>query len=186
MTSPSEEEAQATGTKVLGGLRFPGGVGLIAPGHNSIFRVGDDMFMVHHVRLADAPAQHEAQVRRVHWTASGWPVVSPHPYAGEDTERLPVAEPIAGEWDAVRFAPEVSALVDARRVEITADGMSDGTPVAMRLAVSWVAEWGAGSEASLDAVVFGAWDPVAGRTVLAFSGIDADGVVWSGSKTVTA
>jgi len=177
MTSPSEEEAQATGTKVLGGLRFPGGVGLIAPGHNSIFRAGDDMFMVHHVRLADAPSQHEAQVRRVHWTASGWPVVSPHPYAGADTERMPVAEPVAGEWDAVRFAPEVSTLVDARRVEVTADGMSDGTPAARVLVVGG---------AILDAVVFGAWDPVAGRTVLAFSGIDADGVVWSGSKAVTA
>lgn len=179
MTSPSEADAVVTGTKVLGGLRFPGGVGLIAPGHNSIFHDGDATFMVHHVRLADAPAQHEAQVRRVHWTAAGWPVVSPHPYAGADTERLETAESIAGEWDAVRFAPEVAQLVDARRVTVTTGGESDGrpSPVPLTLADGGVA---------LDAVVFGAWDPVAQRTVLAFSGIDADGVVWSGSKAVTA
>ncbi|MGB3731935.1 arabinan endo-1,5-alpha-L-arabinosidase [Microbacterium sp.] len=177
MTSPSDEDALVTGTKVLGGLRFPGGIGLIAPGHNSMFTEGSDTFMVHHVRLADAPAQHRAQVRRVHWTPSGWPVVSPHPYAGADTERLASAERIAGEWDAVRFAPEVASLVDAQRVTVASDALSDGTPAAQRIVVD---------DSPLDAVVFGARDPVAQRTVLAFSGIDPDGVVWSGSKAVTA
>jgi arabinan endo-1,5-alpha-L-arabinosidase len=177
LTSPTDADALVTGSKVLGGLRFPGGVGLIAPGHNSIFHDGDDTFMVHHVRLADAPAQHEAQVRRVHWTASGWPVVSPHPYAGADTERLAVTEPLAGEWDAVRFAPEVSALLDAHRVHVEAVGVSHGSPVAVDLLVDGH---------PLEAVVFGAWDPVAQRAVLAFSGFDESGVVWSGSKAVTA
>lgn len=179
MTSPSEADALVVGTKVLGGLRFPGGVGLIAPGHNSIFREGDAMFMVHHVRLADAPTQHEAQVRRVHWTASGWPVVSPHPHAGAGTERLDQPQRIAGEWDAVRFAPEISQLVDAQRITVSAPGASEGDPTPMILRASDGAQ-----TATVDAVVFGAWDPVAQRTVLAFSGIDEHGVVWSASKAV--
>ncbi|WP_193597112.1 arabinan endo-1,5-alpha-L-arabinosidase [Microbacterium sp. YJN-G] len=198
LTSPAEADAESTGTKVLGGLRFPGGVGLIAPGHNSIFHDGDATFMVHHVRLADAPTQHEAQVRRVHWTASGWPLVSPHPYAGAERERLASPEPIAGEWDAVRFAPEVPAMVDAERVTVIAEGESDGDAVGVQLVVcpdagslnaaqagSLRLSKGPSADIVLDAVVFGAWDPVAQRTVLAFSGIDRDGVVWSGSKAVT-
>ncbi len=175
MTSPEAADAEITGTKVLGGLRFARGAGLIAPGHNSIFTDGDDTFMVHHVRLADDPTQHEAQVRRVHWTASGWPVVSPMPYAGKETEALPAPEPIAGEWQAVRFAPEVSALVDSRRVRVAADGAVDGSAQARELLVDGV---------RLDAVVFVAGDPVTGRGVPAFSGVDVDGVVWSGVKTV--
>jgi arabinan endo-1,5-alpha-L-arabinosidase len=175
MTSPEAADAQITGTKVLGGLRFAGGAGLIAPGHNSIFADGDDTFMVHHVRLADDPTRHEAQVRRVHWTASGWPVVSPLPYAGTETEVLPAPETIAGEWEAVRFAPEVSELVDSRRVRVVADGAVDRSAHARELLVDGV---------RLDAVVFVGGDPVTGRAVPAFSGIDVDGVVWSGVKTV--
>ncbi|WP_102194055.1 arabinan endo-1,5-alpha-L-arabinosidase [Microbacterium aurantiacum] len=183
LTSPAPEHAVAVGTKVLGGHRFPGGTGLIAPGHNSIFTDGDATFMVHHVRLADAPTQHEAQIRRVHWTRSGWPLVSPHPFAGIGTERLTAPEQVSGEWDAVRFAPEVPALVDAQRVTLVSDAVSDGDPITMRLVVETGGIETGGIE--LDAVVFGAWDPVAQRSVLAFSGIDPHGVVWSGSKAVT-
>ena len=235
MTSPSEADAEVTGTKVLGGLRFPGGRGLIAPGHNSIFRDGAATYMVHHVRLADAPTSHEAQVRRVHWTASGWPVVSPHPYAGAERERLASAVPIAGEWDVVRFDPATAGMVEAERVTIDADGEADGEAVATTLRVKvgsgaprfvsparaphgqqahgpTPASSGGASTAlrqaqgptaaqgsaaargltaaqgatALEAVVFGAWDPVAGRAVLAFSGFDEDGVVWSGSQAVVA
>ncbi|WP_164234811.1 arabinan endo-1,5-alpha-L-arabinosidase [Microbacterium hydrocarbonoxydans] len=183
MTSPEPETAVEAGTKVLGGHRFPGGTGLIAPGHNSVFTDGDATFMVHHVRLADAPTQHEAQIRRVHWTAGGWPLVSPHPFAGPGTERLSTAAPASGEWDAVRFAPEVPGLIEAQRVTIASDAVSDGEPVAARLDVGGLDE---ADRVVLDAVVFGAWDPVAARTVLAFSGIDAHGVVWSGSQAVTS
>lgn len=189
LTSPCDDEALVTGTKILGGLRFPGGVGLIAPGHNSIFHDGDATFMVHHVRFADDPTLHEAQVRRVHWTASGWPVVSPHPFAGLGTERLAVAEPVAGEWDAVRFAPETSTMVDARRVHCESTLSCEGDPVAASLTLRVPADADADVDAEavavvLEAVVFGAWDPVARRTVLAFSGIDESGVVWSGSQAV--
>nr|WP_201470877.1 arabinan endo-1,5-alpha-L-arabinosidase [Microbacterium hydrocarbonoxydans] len=187
LTSPSDDDALVAGTKILGGLRFPGGSGLIAPGHNSIFRDGDATFMVHHVRFADEPTQHEAQVRRVHWSSAGWPLVSPHPFAGLGTERLTAAEPVAGEWDAVRFAPEVSTMVEAQRVNCESTLQSDGEPVATSLTVRATGRdgTGAGGDAvTLDAVVFGAWDPVAERTVLAFSGIDQHGVVWSGSQAV--
>ena len=189
LTSPAPESAVEVGTKVLGGHRFPGGIGLIAPGHNSIFIDDDATFMVHHVRLADAPTQHEAQIRRVHWTQSGWPLVSPHPFAGVETERLTAPEEVSGEWDAVRFAPEVSTLVDAQRVTLRSDAVSDGEPVAMTLVLERVSPGSAPSTTGgveLDAVVFGAWDPVARCTVLAFSGIDPHGVVWTGSKAVVS
>ncbi|MGF6822055.1 arabinan endo-1,5-alpha-L-arabinosidase [Microbacterium sp. ZKA21] len=180
LTDPTAEQATAVGTKVLGGHRFPGGTGFIAPGHNSIFHDGDATYMVHHVRLADAPAQHEAQIRRVHWTRSGWPLVSPFPYAGADAETLDAAASVSGSWSAVRFAPEEAGLIEAETVQLSAPLTSAGEAVAGELALT-----SASGTATLDGVVFGAWDPVAERPVLAFAGIDESGVVWTGSQQVT-
>ncbi|MFC4137728.1 MULTISPECIES: arabinan endo-1,5-alpha-L-arabinosidase [unclassified Microbacterium] len=188
LTDPAAGEAEAVGTKVLGGYRFPGGTGFIAPGHNSIFSDGDATYMVHHVRLADAPRQHEAQIRRVHWTAGGWPLVSPHPYAGAAAETLDAPIPASGDYDAVRFDPRVSGMIEAQPVRLATDAVSAGAPVATRLALRHAQGPDAEDAATivLDGVVFGAYDPVAKRTVLAFAGIDESGVVWSGSQRVPA
>lgn len=181
LTDPTAEQAAVVGTKVLGGHRFPGGTGFIAPGHNSIFHDGDATFMVHHVRLADAPTRHEAQIRRVHWTRSGWPLVSPFPYAGSDAETLDAAASVSGRCNAVRFAPEEAGLIEAETVQVSADLTSAGEAVAGELELT-----SASGTTTLDGVVFGAWDPVAQRTVLAFAGIDESGVVWTGSPQVAS
>lgn len=179
LTEMADDGADAVGTKILGGHRFPGGTAWIAPGHNSVFRDRDRLMLVHHVRRADDPARHEAQIRRVHVTATGWPLVSPHPFAGYDAERLPAPESVSGDWDVVRLDPAERGVVASVRLPILAAAHTDGQAVTTPLIV------GAGDgEVVLDAVVFGAFDPVAQRPVLAFAGLDADGVVWTGSKAV--
>lgn len=177
------------GTKILGGYRFAGDTGWAAPGHNSIFSVpsgeGDGsaaLFMVHHVRLAEEPSRHLAQIRRVHFTSSGWPVVSPQPFAGFAAERVDAPEPADGVWNIVRFDPAVTDVIDALPLRVSGDAASAGEAVPATLVVHAAA----GSAVELDAVVFGSWDPVAGRAALSFSGIDADGVVWSGTKAANA
>ena len=71
------------GTLVLAGHPLDGGRPWLAPGHASVLTDGDRQLLVHHVRDADDPTQHEVQVRRLVWTADGWPVVSPQPWAGD-------------------------------------------------------------------------------------------------------
>ncbi|MBP2435738.1 arabinan endo-1,5-alpha-L-arabinosidase [Microbacterium amylolyticum] len=170
-------EAEAAGTKILGGHRLPGAAALIAPGHNSVFEHAGSSFMVHHVRLADDPRQHEAQIRRIHWTASGWPLVSPYVYAGAESEALAAPESVAGSWSALRFSPEDAGVRDVEAVHVDSDMRSDGTPVCATLRVSTAT----GSNI-LDGVVFGSWDPATAGPVLAFSGIDESGVVWWGTR----
>ncbi|GAA5206351.1 arabinan endo-1,5-alpha-L-arabinosidase [Microbacterium kyungheense] len=181
LTDVTDEDPDAVGTKILGGHRFAGGAAWIAPGHNSVFRDAGRLFVVHHVRRADDPARHEAQIRRVHVTASGWPLVSPHPFAGYDAERLDASEPVSGDWHVIRFDPAERGVVESVRLPIVAAAHTDGQALTTPLIVGTP-----DGDVVLDAVVFGAFDPVAQRAVPAFSGLDAEGVVWTGSKAVAA
>lgn len=178
---------QLTGTKILGSYCFTGGTAWLAPGHNSIFAErseggtdidaadGTDFFMVHHVRRADDPSHHEAQLRRVYFTASGWPVVSPQPFAGRETERLAAPVPVDGLWHVVRLDPLATGLVEARDLPLSAPFLdaSDGTPAALTVKVD-------GQE--LEAVLFAGHDWTTNRTTLCFSGLDADGTAWFGTR----
>jgi len=180
----------AIGTKVLGSYQFDGGTGWLAPGHNSVFtQDGQDgapeHFMVHHVRFAADPAQHVVQLRRLFFNAAGWPVVSPQPFAGRETETLASPEPLAGTWQVVRFDPDSTATVPAVAavLEVTSAQLqaSVGVPMPARLRLP---DGGGGVDGAhdLDAVVFGSWDWARGRAALSFSGIDQSGVAWSGTK----
>lgn len=168
------------GTKVLGSHRFDGAAGWLAPGHNSVLTQGgpdgtEEHFMVHHVRFADDPSQHIVQLRRLFFNASGWPVISPQPFAGPEREVQDAREQLAGTWRVVRFAPDSTDLVAAVAIHVESDSNEpfDGGPAAVRLHAG---------KLELDAVVFGSWDWSRGAAALSFSGIDRDGVAWCGTK----
>ncbi|MGY4859322.1 arabinan endo-1,5-alpha-L-arabinosidase [Cryobacterium sp. AP23] len=204
------------GTKVLGSHRFGDDTGWLAPGHNSILieaglpgaddPAGDgyrapEYFMVHHVRFAEDPHQHVVQLRRTFFTETGWPVVSPQPFAGAELERLDAPVHLAGPWNVVRLGPESSVLVDSVAGTVAlaptvlvptepaagADRLFDGEPVAVRLVVGTdasgtAASGTAASGIELDAVVFTSWDWANARPALSFSGLAADGVAWFGTR----
>lgn len=100
------------GTLMLAGYQFEGQEALIAPGHNSVFTTADGTFMVHHVRYGKAPHQHDAQIRRMFWLESGWPVVSPMIYQGESAQfsQTLTDELHAGAWQVVDFRTEPEQL----------------------------------------------------------------------------
>lgn len=117
--SPLVTEPDSVGTLLLAGHSFPGQEPLIAPGHNSVFTdVDGSSFMVHHVRFGAAPAEHTAQIRRMFWLDSGWPVVSPCTFSGEPGDfSLELSDPdYAGAWQVVDFgwAPDQIPLPDDR------------------------------------------------------------------------
>lgn len=178
-----DADPHSVGTKILGSYRFNGDTAWLAPGHNSILVVPDGdqegEFMVHHVRLAEDPTQHMVHLRRVFTTASGWPVVSPQPFAGTERETLPQETPVSGGWRVLRFAPESSDLVEAELVTVHDDGgvTSAGVARQVRLTIT-----GGALDTELDAVVFGSWDASRKCPGLSFSGIDQYGVVYSGTQ----
>lgn len=178
-----DADPHSVGTKVLGSYRFDGDTAWLAPGHNSILSVPDGgqagQYMVHHVRFAEDPTQHVVQLRRIFPTAGGWPVVSPQPYAGPERETLPSATGVDGTWRVIRFAPESTDLIEAQQATVHDDDGSSTAGEARRVRLTVK---GPGLDAKLDAVVFGSWDFSRNRPALSFSGIDRDGVVYSGTQ----
>lgn len=184
-------DPQRTGTKILGSYAFDGGTAWLAPGHNSIFADSsdrsaaldapdrEDLFMVHHVRRAEDPSRHEAHLRRLYFTASGWPVVSPQPFAGRASERLPAPVDVDGVWQVVRLDPADSGMARARDLSVraTSPAASDGTPSDLTLEVDGQ---------MLEAVLFAGRDWARNRDALCFSGLDAEGTAWFGTRGVPA
>ncbi|MBI9113929.1 arabinan endo-1,5-alpha-L-arabinosidase [Sanguibacter suaedae] len=171
------------GTRVLVGHRLTGGPTWLAPGHNSVLSIptatGTADLMVHHVRSGDDATQHTAQLRRVVWTRSGWPAVSPEPYAGEGLS--PVAPGIdlgltsgphlIGTWDVLdlRSTPQVTAVgpvTASQLVELASGDLTD-----------------LGAD---DVVVFPSRDQVTGADTLSFAGYTADGTALSGTLRTAA
>ena len=178
----------SVGTKVLGSHRFDGGTGWLAPGHNSVLTQDgpDGAPSTSWSTTSGSPTTPPSM-----WcscgvcssTAAGWPVVSPQPFAGRETEALPSPEHVAGTWQVLRFDPESTDLVAAVPPSWQArfPWFPTGHPPPARLRIAG-AQDGSGQAVELDAVVFGSWDWSRGRPALSFSGIDQHGVAWSGTK----
>lgn len=135
--------------------------------------------MVHHVRLADDPTEHTGQLRRLLWTESGWPAVSPQPYAGEPAGPTAVVahDPhgpnahLAGVWDVLdlRDTPQARTagpVTPSRLVE-----SPDGDLSAL---------------GAHDVVVHGSLDWASGRATLCFAGYTAEQTAISGTLTSPA
>ncbi|MGM9938042.1 MAG: family 43 glycosylhydrolase, partial [Candidatus Ornithomonoglobus sp.] len=68
------------------------------PGHNSVINVGDETFYCSHIRKDAVDIGATLQIRKMLFTADGWPVVSPVSYAGEVEQALP-EEMLLGTYD---------------------------------------------------------------------------------------
>ncbi len=107
------------------------------PGHNSAITAADgETFYVSHTRKDATEIAATLQVRKMLWTADGWPVVSPVTYAGEKEQPLP-EEMLTGTYDlaSVGHTKMNGSTVKARnfdlpvvssKVTLNADGTIDG------------------------------------------------------------
>lgn len=86
----------------------------LAPGHSSHLRVGDDLFLVNHVRHGDDPTRHSAQIRQMGWTSTGWPVVSPRTWGGYVDEEAPLPT----QWVATELPDDGHALAVPRPADV--------------------------------------------------------------------
>lgn len=164
MVDPSEPP-HPVGTVIVAGYEAPDGTHWAAPGHSSHLVTDIGIFLVHHVRDGADPTQHTAHLRRLEWTAGGWPLASPLPYGGQVAQ---VPEELSGEWLVYELVPDAPSPLRPRRVRVAEDQLSP------------LAQSGRGrvelDGRSLDAVLFVEADGVA------VAGLDDRGVVLWGIR----
>lgn len=115
------------GAKLLGNHRYADstedgpGSGYVSPGHVSAWSSPDekDTFLFLHSRFPGTGELHQVRVHRMHLNRDGWPVISPHRYAGEPPAEehgaLPHRSEIEGDWQIVDHGREISAEVTPSR-----------------------------------------------------------------------
>lgn len=86
---------------ILAPYRFQGHSGWQGTSHPAVFRgVDGQYYMAHQGRPGENKYYMVLHVRKIHWTESGWPVVSPERFA--NVEQAPVAaEDLAGDWERI-------------------------------------------------------------------------------------
>lgn len=161
------------GTLVLAGYQLAGGRPWRAPGHASVLTEPGHQVLVHHVRDGDDPTKHEVQVRRLVWTADGWPVVSPQPWAGPLESDDPTSWPtdpaeLLGTWELVTFDPAAAGGVTASRLVEVDDAYLAGARSSGAGRFSW-------PDSALEIVAFPSVDAVRGVATLSFAGLDSAG-----------
>ncbi|MFD1469084.1 arabinan endo-1,5-alpha-L-arabinosidase [Hymenobacter caeli] len=89
------------GPMILAPYQFEGHSGWQGTGHCGVFSDGSGQyFMAHQGRPGVDSYYMDLHVRKIFWTPSGWPVVSPERYAGEDNSAVAAAD-LAGTWEQI-------------------------------------------------------------------------------------
>ncbi len=88
------------GPMILAPYRFSGHGGWQGTSHVSVFSDGDNYYMAHQGRPGVNSFYMVMHVRKIFWTADGWPVVSPERYAA--TTQTPIEKnELVGTWQQI-------------------------------------------------------------------------------------
>ncbi|MCR5691439.1 MAG: arabinan endo-1,5-alpha-L-arabinosidase [Eubacterium sp.] len=103
----TDDPYNQVGQMVFCGYQWSHGVGYMGPGHNSVLHNKEDQwFLVYHIRqknfVEDWLEPSTMQIRKIFWTETGWPIVSPEPYAGEVDQEIPL-EAFFGKYERINL-----------------------------------------------------------------------------------
>ncbi len=185
------------GAKLMGNLRFADadadgpGAGYVSPGHVSAWSSADeqDIFLFLHSRFPGTGEFHQVRVHRMHITRDGWPVISPHRYAGEPGSTARAARvhrpDLEGAWQFVDHGRAISPEVtESRRIHLHRSGRIAGAVTGR-----WRLEAGSRASLTLDGEDFRGvftrgWRESAEAWTLTFSVLGADGRALWGTQEV--
>jgi len=94
---------QDHGPMIIAPYQFQGHSGWQGTAHCTVFK--DDAgqyYMAHQGRPGVDRFFMDMHVRKIFWTANGWPVVSPERYAWEDNATV-VQDSVVGQWERIKF-----------------------------------------------------------------------------------
>lgn len=174
------------GNKLAGGYKFKNTEGWLAPGHNAVFRKGNDYFTVHHARADKDWNWQYLHVRRIVWSDNGWPLFLPQRYAGETLQKI-TSGMLVGNYQHLTHIRVVTTQASSFDMSLLSNGVISGTTV---LLSSFWNNTGTNtlnlsfSSASggyfIDTCkVWPAWDWELNKSTICYTGINLDGnSVW--------
>lgn len=131
-----DKDIEGYGVKLMGGWQFdplPGeakrfSLGFRSPGHNSAIydEASGRYFLVFHSRFTGQGENHAVRVHQLYFNQDGWPVASPHRYAGE-TQTASTPEEQAGEYKAILHLRDINKEPHTSfAITLNADGSVTG------------------------------------------------------------
>jgi arabinan endo-1,5-alpha-L-arabinosidase len=94
------------GPMILAPYKFNNHQGWQGVSHCAVFKDNGQYYMAHQGRPVINPAFMVLHVRKIFWTADGWPVVSPERYAWEDNATV-AKDSLTGQWEQIKFGYNV-------------------------------------------------------------------------------
>jgi arabinan endo-1,5-alpha-L-arabinosidase len=188
-----DKAIEGYGVKLMGGFQFmpPNGetsgavMAYRSPGHNSAYYDADTdrYFLVFHTRFAGMGNLHNVRVHQFYFNSDGWPVVSPHRYAGETIKESTLSEQV-GEYNVIFHLRDIN-LKQHQSVEMTLN--PDGT-VAGAETGTWKSLNGTDMEITADSITYKgvfakAYDNQQRKWVMTFTALSPDGAALWGSKS---
>jgi arabinan endo-1,5-alpha-L-arabinosidase len=187
-----DKAIESYGVKLMGGFQFPSSEGETnrvtmayrSPGHNSAYYDADTdrYFLVFHTRFAGMGNLHNVRVHQFYFNSDGWPVVSPHRYAGETIGASTILEQ-TGEYNVIFHLRDIN-LIQHQSVKMKLN--SDGTVTGAETG-TWKSLNGTDMEIMLDGIVYKgvfakAYDNQQRKWTMTFTALSWEGAALWGSK----
>ncbi|MDQ0973869.1 arabinan endo-1,5-alpha-L-arabinosidase [Neobacillus niacini] len=185
------DESFNTGNKLVGAYRFENSDGWLGTGHNALFEENGEYYLTHNARAGKDVYWSHLHVRKIVWTEDGWPVVSPERYAGEAEQQIN-EENIIGKWEQIILPRYDDSLQVSHNLQLKSNG---------EIGEDDKSHWALTGDNTLELTVYDpgrasddywkyklkvipAWDWENWNGTLVFTGMDQEGTVLWGKKTV--
>lgn len=188
-----DADIEGFGAKLMGGWRFdplPGeekkyAIGYRSPGHNSAYYDSETgrFFIIFHTRFAGMGENHSVRVHQMYFNEDGWPVVSPHRYAGE-TQKTSSPLEQQGEYKVILHLRDINKAEHASQaISLHADGTVTGG-----MTGTWACGDGLNMEITLEGerytgVFARALDSTQFKWTLCFTATSSEGAALWGSRS---
>lgn len=180
------DDSWDTGTKIVGSYLFNGDSGWTGTGHSAFLQDGENDYLLHNARAGEDLYWSHLHVRKVSWTADGWPVVSPERYAGE-TKQVIHKSQLPGRWEYVRLERMNDSQAFPIELILNENGSfnsdTGGGTWSLSEQHSLLLNWEGGEQVQKETLLLSpAWDWERWTETIVFSGLDEQGIAVWGKK----
>lgn len=179
------------GPMIIAPYAFQGHAGWAGVSHPAVFRDGSQYYIAHQGRPEVNRAFMVLHVRKLYWTADGWPVASPQRYAGVTGAAITQAD-LVGDWESIvmnyqvvpgyeneQLSPDYQT---ATTLKLDAGGTINGEAGKTWTFNNGLLELKMGNGANYKVLVDRERDWEAKKNTIIFTGFNEDGTAFWGKK----